>query len=115
MMKNFLMCISFLLSFSVFAAKVTMTCPSISCMSCQGKITKALTAIEGVDQKSVEVDVDKKTVTFDYKLAATKGKKQDEEKTKIEEKLTEEMKKLGYPIVGDFVWDHTDKDRKSKN
>ena len=103
-MKKLLCVLSLILSFQVLADKVTMTCPSISCMSCQGKITKTLSDFEGIDKKSVAVDLDKKTVTFDYKLAAN-SKNADVEKTKFEEKLTEEMKKLGYPVVGDLVWD----------
>ncbi len=113
-MKKLWIVLSMFVSLSVFADKVTMTCPSISCMSCQGKITKALSTMEGIEKDSVSVDIEKKTVTFDYKIAAN-GKKKDEEKTKLEEKLNEEMKKLGYPIVGDFVWDNNDKKIKNNN
>lgn len=103
-MKKLCMILGLVLSFQVLADKVTMTCPSISCMSCQSKITKTLSTMKGIDEKSVAVDLEKKTVTFDYAIAA-KSKKAAEEKAQLEEKLTEEMKKLGYPIVGDLVWE----------
>ena len=112
-MKHSIATLLFFLAFSAFADKVTMTCPSISCMSCQGKITKTLSTIDGIDKKSVSVDIEKKTVTFDYKLVADSNKRA-QEKNKLQEKLTEEMKKLGYPIDGDFVWDNNDnKDKKT--
>lgn len=100
-MKNFLLFIALVFAGYSFAEKVTMTCPSISCSSCEGKITATLSKMEGVDKESIKVDIEKKTVSFDYKTA---DKSKNDDRAKLSEKLTKEMKELGYPIAGDLAW-----------
>ncbi len=101
MIKNLLIILGAVLTFNVFAETVTMTCPSISCSSCQEKITSTLSKVDGVDKNSVKVNLEKKTVTFDYKIAE---KNKNDGKAKLEEKLSTQMKELGYPIVGELAW-----------
>lgn len=102
-MKKMLFLVLFLggICSQVFAEIVTLNCPSISCGSCRAKISKELSSVEGIEKDSVAVDVEKKTVSFDYQ----KGKsvtKQDKEK--FVEQLSKNLEKLGYPVVGDVVW-----------
>ncbi len=103
-MKNLLVILGAMLTLNLFAETVTMTCPSISCSSCEGKITSTLSKMEGIDKNSVKVNLEKKTVTFDYKIT---DKNKNDAKAKLEEKLTSEMKDLGYPIVGELAWADT--------
>lgn len=101
MLKKMLIIIGVFASFSLLAEKVTMTCPSISCSSCEGKIVKTLSTIEGIDKNSVSINLEKKTVQFDYKI---NNQNRSNDKMKLEQKLNKEMQDLGYPVVGNLVW-----------
>lgn len=106
MLRNLVFALITFFSISAFADKVTMVCPSISCISCQGKITETLSKMEGVDKKTVLVNLEKKTVTFEIKLGDIKHIEKDKNdlKASFEQKLAKQMSDLGYPIVGDLVW-----------
>jgi len=66
-------------------AQTTLTAPDISCAHCKSTIESGMAKVSGV--RSVEVDVDTRSVALDY----------DPEQTD-EDGLRGEMAELGYPV-----------------
>lgn len=97
------------ISTTLYAEILTLNCPSISCGSCRAKISDKLSTIEGVEKDSIVVDVEKKTVSFEFK----KSKKlSDKDKKTAEETFSKELEAMGYPVKGDVAWGEIKKTQK---
>lgn len=80
-----------LLTFPVFAEKVTVTVSNMHCQNCANRVESVLRADKGV--KSVTVNLETKEVTVDFDEKATSAKK-------VKKRLTKANFKLGKDKAG---------------